>query len=1010
MKLICKIFLYFFIVTVGITLFYPSSSNAASTPYDVESSVRSGWNSTYGGKNYDMTSARKLVYDVYANKYTSGGYQVTWRDFGKGNQPYLNFQGWGVLFGHKRHTSTNHETYIVAKKISGDSGVGTTYVYGTLPINISATEDLEYNNQGAGVWNECASWQTNKNNEDCNMRYDNVGFNAYLPLNELFPNQQENAKWQLYIVKRVDSHIVYTQLILPFQFDNRSFNGGTLSLSSGVNANNLVMVGSGVIRRTYPRQPANTIGPYYFTTTKVYKRVSHDETATSVWYGVSTPEDGYATRWASTAYWGFGGDQAVINYTPPPDTDPPSHIAHSLSGARYQNGNDYWVQPNDRPWIRLRQYDETGNLYQYLRLYGSGVDARSQHDFRQGWQHNNHWYTDPNVKINAAGREEATKYGRVAWEVIPYTHGHTYDVQYYYRDTENNVIGYNNTGMRLRVDGVEPSHNSMEILNYRYRNGNDWWVKPGDQVYIRLRQYDPHSGNRYQYLKLYGSGQEARSQHDFFNAYNHNNHWWTNSNVVINSATREENTAYGKVKWGVVPKTHGHGYNIMYYYRDNADNVPSDYIDTNQDLWVDGVGPSIQFRNSADTSDYFSRSWSTTSVDVRLKFSDPHSGYKRSRYAWTQSTSTPTSWSAWTTSSNYTVSKTNYGQWYLHVQSEDNVGNITTTYKGTYNFNNPPVANFTWSPTTIYNDTTVAFTNTSSDPDGDPITYQWAYQTPNSSTWVNFSTVKNPSKILNIKGTWKIRLTVTDKDGATNSIIKSPVVINRPPVADFMVPSPIFEGDTFVLDNISTDPDKDSLTAKWTIVDPNNVSTSQINWDSTITNAIPGIYKVTLTVTDPDNSSVSITKNIEVKANYLTAEINHIQKWTDYYYEIGRDLGTFLAGEPFDVVVETSSNSKTVEVTFDFPVATKEVPEAFLENPWDDPYPDFAASFNADTLNYVNWNLTAWKKYWIMILDGQYNVKVKATYLNGTTKEIILKVDILDHILWNKKVGYSNRG
>ncbi|WP_209124345.1 hypothetical protein, partial [Alkalihalobacillus sp. BA299] len=620
-------------MAIGIIVFTISSSYGASSPYDVESYVKSGWNSNYGTKTYTYESGKKLVYDVYGSKYTSGGYKVVTKDFGKGSQPYLSFQGWSVLYGHKRHTSSNHETYIVARKAKGDSGVGTTYVYGTLPINLSATEELEYNNQGSGVWNECPSGATNKHVEDCNMRYDNVGFNAYLPLQDLFPNKQEAAEWDLFIVKRVDSHIVYTQLILPFKFSNKSYNGGTLDLTSGINATNVSMISDGVIRRKKPRSTEGsgyTLG--YFTKNKTYKTVSYDEAGTAVWYGVESPHDSYQTRWTNTAYWRFAGDPAVINYTPPPDTDPPTHIAHGLYNYRYKNGNDYWYQPNDQAYVRLRQHDETGNLYQYLSLYGSSQDARSQHDFNKSSTHNNHFYTSSHVAINSANREENTKYGKVKWGVVPKTHGHSYNVQYYYRDTENNTVGYNDTYMNIRVDGVAPSHSASNVYNARYINGDDYWVRPNDQVYVRLRQYDPHSGNRFQYLRLGGSGVDARSQHNFFESSTHNNHWITSSHVSINSADREENTSYGKIKWGIVPKTHGHAYNIEYYFRDNADNVVG-YNTTGKVLRVDGVSPgnvqeTVTNYRYQDGNTYWIRP--NEQVNVQIRGNDSDSGLKES--------------------------------------------------------------------------------------------------------------------------------------------------------------------------------------------------------------------------------------------------------------------------------------------------------------------------------------------------------------------------------------------
>src|SRR5690606_22035036 len=188
------------------------------------------------------------------------------------------------------------------------------------------------------------------------------------------------------------------------------------------------------------------------------------------------------------------------------------------------------------------------------------------------------------------------------------------------------------------------------------------------------------------------------------------------------------------------------------------------------------------FRNTADTSNFTSRGWSSEELRVRLKHHDPHSGYKRSRYQWTLSTEKPTSWSAWTSSSDYTVTRNTSGVWYLHVESEDNVGNQVYTYQGPYRFNTPPVPEFTWSPTTIYNDTKVNFTNQSSDPDGHSLTFKWEYQAPNSSTWVQVSTEQHPTnRLFTSKGVYNIRLTASDGIESRTKT-KSLTVQNRAPV------------------------------------------------------------------------------------------------------------------------------------------------------------------------------------------------------------------------------------
>ena len=301
-----------------------TSLEAWASPYDVPSSVRSGWNQNFGTNDFEMETGKRISYDIYNNKYINDGYRITTRDFGKGNLEYLNFTGWAILFGYKRHTSTNNQTYIVARKVAGNNNIGSTKVYRADAFgNLSATEDLEYNNQGSGVWNECSATATKKNNLTCNMRYDNVGFSSYLPLKELFPDPYERAEWKLYIVKKVDNWMVWTYLKTPFQFSNKNWNKGYLTMRSGGDADQVLTQDYPVIRRTYPRQLPSQIGAKYFTVDRLYQLIDEEETQTTVWYGLKAPEDGNAKRWANSVYFGTSGTQASLKYTPTQAPPPP---------------------------------------------------------------------------------------------------------------------------------------------------------------------------------------------------------------------------------------------------------------------------------------------------------------------------------------------------------------------------------------------------------------------------------------------------------------------------------------------------------------------------------------------------------------------------------------------------------------------------------------------------------------------------------------------------------------
>ncbi|NLP52210.1 PKD domain-containing protein [Bacillus sp. RO1] len=998
MKKIARLFLAGLIIVAIALTSNEEVAFAASSPYDVPSSVRNGWDDKPGGKTFNMTTGRKLVYDVYSHKYIDGGFQITNRNFNnRGSQPYLNFRGWAVLFGHKRHTSTNHDTYIVAQK----TGSSETKIYSTIPINLSATKELEYNSQGStGLYNECSSTATNKDNIECNMQYNNVGFDAYIPLNELFQNNRDNVSWRLYIVKKVDSHIVYSQLILPFEFNNRSFNTGKIDLTSGISASNLIMNDYPVIRRTQAKQTGvsgHDLG--YFQENRTYNRIDANETGTSVWYGVRSPHDNNNKRWANTAYWTFGGEQAVIKFTP--EDTKPEHKQHGISSHRYQNGNDYWAQPNDKVNIRLRGFDNDSLLERTsMQLDGSGL-ARVRHSYNDGNKNYEYYTQSSSIDVFSGEKsyESSTKKTREAtFQVSGKTHGHSYDVNAWHQDNVGNYIGWVDTNLRLRIDGVAPTHVSNSILNARYVNGSDYWVRPNDSLNVRLRQNDPHSGNRIQYLRLDGSGQDVRSLHTFHGSETYNERFRLSENdrVAIASALREEeeNSSYGKVLWGVTPKTHGHSYDVLYYFEDNARNSSTDYTSTGKKIRVDGESPllvseSITNYRYKNGNDYWIRpndsvqvsirgrdydsglkdtmlstgsgsdrnisvhSWSgsatniththnsnkftvsslnrsyssgnikevtfnvkgisnrasheirhrfsdnvdnisegdnygwsaaekylkvdgdvptatftnTQHTTVRVNTSDIGSGVKSLRYRTSNNNGQSyTSWTSWTNQNSTDIVLSNHGEHRIQVEVQDNVGNIGAATSNMFKFNNPPTADFVWSPTNVYNNTNVQFENKSTDPEGDILTNQWSYQEPNSTSWVNFSTLEDPSRTFNKKGAWKVRLTVNDGE-FSDTVTKNLIVQNRAPVANFTYsPTTIYNNTNITFTNSSTDADLDTLSYQWSYQEPQ--SSSWVDFSTAVNPTrilnTQGEWKIRLTAFD-GLVSHSATKTITVR-------------------------------------------------------------------------------------------------------------------------------------------------
>lgn len=173
--------------------------------------------------------------------------------------------------------------------------------------------------------------------------------------------------------------------------------------------------------------------------------------------------------------------------------------------------------------------------------------------------------------------------------------------------------------------------------------------------------------------------------------------------------------------------------------------------------------------------------------------------------------------------------------------------------------NAPPNANFTYAPANPPVNTWVQFDATSSsDADGSIVSYAWSFgdgTTDSGSTaWHRFSTA----------GTQIVTLTVTDNDGATDTMTQAVQVgsLNQAPSAAWAATPPNPAVNEWVQFDATASSDADGSIASysWNFGDGTTDAGSLV-WHRF---SSAGTYSVTLTVTDDDGAADTATSTLQV--------------------------------------------------------------------------------------------------------------------------------------------------
>lgn len=196
---------------------------------------------------------------------------------------------------------------------------------------------------------------------------------------------------------------------------------------------------------------------------------------------------------------------------------------------------------------------------------------------------------------------------------------------------------------------------------------------------------------------------------------------------------------------------------------------------------IDKTAPAITVDKNGGTYE--------SEVSVEMSADDLLSGLKNVKYAWSTSTTAPSSGSSEWTESNSTQNTTTLtieGMYYLHIQATDNADNTRTVRYGPYTLttNRPPIVQIIGTyPIYIYEGDDVAINFNASDPDMDNLICSIEIKKGSTTVWTGSRTVTpsggtyqivNLPAIQNISpGSYTASVTVNDPQGAsaTNTYI-----------------------------------------------------------------------------------------------------------------------------------------------------------------------------------------------------------------------------------------------
>lgn len=197
--------------------------------------------------------------------------------------------------------------------------------------------------------------------------------------------------------------------------------------------------------------------------------------------------------------------------------------------------------------------------------------------------------------------------------------------------------------------------------------------------------------------------------------------------------------------------------------------------------------------------------------------------------------------------------------------------------------NQSPTASINISPDSLggltpqyYQFSSLTFTSSSSDPDGNLVSFKWYFNSEVISEENQFSISFNET------GIYQMKLEVQDNDGiwSSQTATNFKIITNTAPSVDFTYSS---EGSLYIFNSSASDSEGSIYSYEWSINDAIFSSEENFTWTANKT----GTYTITLEVTDDGGMKSAISKDIDVK---ITEMKNFVATFSSKNIEVGQNF------------------------------------------------------------------------------------------------------------------------